>query len=76
MLLPPLHETSFDSQYKTFKAKGGFGKQKNMGAVNDMEFHPDLQGKISHKGQGMPFVRRNFMRPAFAEENYPVQSVF
>jgi hypothetical protein len=33
-----MHETTFDYQYKTFKAMGGFGMTNPLGAINQMEF--------------------------------------
>lgn len=73
-MLLPMQETTFDSQYKTFKALGGFGKQR--GALEQMEFNKDLASKIGRRDQGMPFVRRQFQKPVFAEEAFPVHSVF
>jgi hypothetical protein len=51
-----MQETTFDSQYKTFKALGGFGHP--LGAIDQMDFNRDLAYKIGRKEMGMPFVRR------------------
>lgn len=84
-LLPPLHETSFSEQYKTFKALGGgtnfaTGKTRANGTYNtgvpplghELEMSKDLQDMIRANVANRPYLKRSFQKPIFAEENYPI----
>ena len=71
-LLPPLNDTSFSEQYKTFKAVGGFGEQKQFGyggAVGgNLDMSRDLKQMINPNIQNRPFVRRNIVKPMFTDD--------
>ena len=72
-MLPPLNETSFSEQYKTFKALGGFGRV--VAPPGDLEMGRDLEMRLKPSAQNKPFVRRQFQKPAFTEESFPMQMV-
>ena len=61
-LLPPLNDTSFSEQYKTFKAVGGFGAQKQAGfgggVSNALDMSKDLKQMINPIYPNRPYVRR------------------
>ena len=51
---------------------GGFGRKE----VNGLDLRKDLDAKISQKVPGMPYFRRNIQKPVFAEESFPMSTVF
>lgn len=59
MMFPPLNETSFSEQYKTFKALGG---QKRLPMAN-LEMSKDLQMRIMPLAQNKPYFKRNIRGP-------------
>ena len=71
-MLPPLNETSFSEQYKTFKALGGFGR---VTGANDLEMARDLEMRLKRSSQNKPFVKRQFQKPVFTEESFPMQII-
>ena len=54
-LLPPLNETSFSEQYKTFKELGGFG---GVFAARDLDMGHDLEMRLKPSVQNRPFIKR------------------
>ena len=67
MLFPPLNETSFSEQYKTFKALGG--QQKRIPMANNLEMSKDLQMRINPVAQNRPYYKRNFRGPPFGSND-------
>ena len=68
-LLPPLNETSFSEQYKTFKALGGM--QKVTGG-KELEMAHDLEMRLKPTTQNKPYIKRQFQKPVFTEESFPM----
>ena len=69
-MFPPLNETSFSEQYKTFKALGGVngGRGSRLPIGNTLDMSKDLQMRIRPSAQNKPYYRRNFRGPSFANE--------
>ena len=55
--MPPLNETSFSEQYKTFKELGGFG---GVFAARDLDMGHDLEMRLKPSVQNRPFIKRQF----------------
>ena len=67
MHLPPLGDTSFSEQYKTFKAMGGVKKPTTL------EMSKELQMKIRPTVVNKPFYKRSFRGPMPGlHENFPL----
>ena len=66
-MFPPLQETSFSEQYKTFKALGG--QQKRIPMANNLEMSKDLQMRINPMAQNRPYYKRNFRGPNFGSND-------
>jgi len=69
-LLPPLNETNFSEQYKQFR-----GVQQNIHLPpisNRLEMSRDLQEIIKSNISNKPHLKRQYQRPMFAEERYPI----
>mmetsp|Transcript_22825 Transcript_22825/g.30433 ORF Transcript_22825/g.30433 Transcript_22825/m.30433 type:complete len:194 (+) Transcript_22825:1288-1869(+) len=60
-MFPPLNETSFSEQYKTFKALGGRKPPNVIG--NNLEMSKDLQMRIRPTASNKPYFRRNLNGP-------------
>ena len=71
-LLPPLNETSFSEQYKTFKALGGYGR---VTGGNELDMARDLEMRLKPAAQNRPFIKRTFQKPVFTEESFPMMQV-
>ena len=69
-LLPPLNETSFSEQYKTFKALGGYANV--LGGPDQRDIARDLEMRLKPSAQNRPFIKRTYQKPVFAEENFPM----
>ena len=65
-MFPPLNETSFSEQYKTFKALGARRQQNGMG--NNLEMSKDLQMRIRPTAANKPYFKRNVKGPSFEHE--------
>ena len=65
-MFPPLNETSFSEQYKTFKALGARRQQNGMG--NNLEMSKDLQMRIRPTAANKPYFKRNVKGPSFEPE--------
>ena len=63
-MFPPLGETSFSEQYKTFKALGGKKNPLN----GTLEMSKDLQMRIRPAGLNKPFYKRSFKGPSFEQD--------
>lgn len=63
-MFPPLRDSSFSEQYKTFKAFGG----KTI--ANNLEMSKDLQMRIKPVAANKPYYRRNLRGPAFGEPDH------
>ena len=73
-LLPPLNETSFSEQYKTFKALGGYGKV--LSGPDQKDIARDLEMRLKPSAQNRPFIKRTFQKPPiFTEESFPMSAV-
>lgn len=64
-VLPPLKDTSFSEQYKTFKASAGNPIASNL------EMSKELQMRIRPSPANKPYYRRNLRAPNFGAETDP-----
>ena len=60
MMFPPLNETTFSEQYKTFKALGG----QRRPPMGNLEMSKDLKMRIMPAAANKPYYKRNIRGPA------------